>query len=58
MEKEITVKLKVPLTSGKEATLTLEGDEVEIKAPPSFGYPKVKLDDLQTAVAQLSEERR
>ena len=55
MEKEITVKVKVPTTSGKEATLTLEGDEVEIRTPASWGYPKVKLDDLRAAVGELSE---
>jgi hypothetical protein len=58
MEKEITVTLKVPLVSGKEAAFTLEGDEVQIKTPASWGFPKVTLSDLQSAVAQLSEERR
>ena len=55
MEKEITVKVKVPTTGGKETTLTLEGDEVEIRTPASWGYQKVKLDDLRTAVGELSE---
>lgn len=52
---EITVKTKLPLTSGKEATLTLQGDEVEITMPVSFRRPTVRLVDLAEATAELRD---
>lgn len=55
---EITVKAKLPLTSGKEVTLTLEDGEVKIETPVSLRVPKVKLGDLQSAVAHLVEAER
>lgn len=51
---EIKVTTKLPLTSGKEATLTLEDGVVEIRTPVSFSLPKAKLGDLQAAVAELA----
>lgn len=55
---EITVKTKVPLTSGKEATFTLQDGVVEIVSPVSFKTPKVELGELQSAVAHLVEAQR
>lgn len=55
---EITVTTKLPLTSGKEATLTLEDGVVEIKTPASFSMPKVHIEDLRSAVAHLAEAQR
>ena len=54
MPREIIVKVKLPLASGKDATLTREGDEVRIDMPVGFKVPKVKLDDLSNAVAELA----
>lgn len=53
MNAEITVKTKVSLTSGKEATFTLEDGAVEIVTPVSFKTPKITLVDLRTALEDL-----
>lgn len=53
---EKTVSVKVPLTNGKEATLTLEGSEVEIKTPAGFKWPKAELVSLRAALDELSAE--
>ncbi|HEU4735502.1 MAG TPA: hypothetical protein VFS48_00545 [Solirubrobacterales bacterium] len=53
MNAEITVKTKVPLTSGKEATFTLEDGAVEMTLPVSFSRPKIALVDLRTALEEL-----
>ena len=53
MNAEITVKTKVPLTSGKEATFTLEVGAVEMTLPISFSRPKITLVDLRTALEEL-----
>lgn len=50
---EITVTTKLPLTSGKEATLKLEDGVVEIKTPASFSLPKTTLTDLRVALEEL-----
>lgn len=59
MDAEVTVKaeVKVPLTTGKEATLTLEDDQVVIKTPVSFKLPTMKLADLEAAVGELGAAR-
>lgn len=50
---EITVKTKVPLTSGKEATFTLEDGEVAMSLPVSWRTPTFTLTDLRVALEEL-----
>lgn len=54
---ETTIKTKVPLTSGKMATFTLEGGEVRVLMPVSFTATKFDLDTLKEKVDELVEAR-
>ena len=50
---EVTVETTLPLSSGKEAKLTLKDGEVEMRWPVSFKTPTAKLEDLRVALEEL-----
>lgn len=53
---KITAETTIPIQNSKkakDATLILEGDQVQIKTPAMFSLPAVKLDDLTAAVEEL-----
>ena len=50
---EVTIKTKVPLTSGKEAELTLVDGAVSMRMPVSWNRPEFKLEDLRLALEEL-----
>jgi hypothetical protein len=53
---KITAETTIPIQNSKkakDATLILDGDQVQIKTPAMFSLPAVKLDDLTAAVEEL-----
>ncbi|HYQ12170.1 MAG TPA: hypothetical protein VEP94_01875 [Solirubrobacterales bacterium] len=50
---EITAETKLPLTSGKEATLKLKDGTVSFSMPASFKTPMATLADLRVALEEL-----
>ena len=50
---EITAETKLPLTSGKEATLKLKVGAVSFSMPASFKTPTATLADLRVALEEL-----